>query len=421
MTAAITAAGVAVVGSAIIANQQAKAAEGAANAQKKAIGAATDVERERLAMEQQQYEQQMVEYQRKQAMQEKQQQQTLINLAPYMQAGQGALYEMLALTGMAAPQGAVMPEAAQPVTAGLRAGGMPAPATTAEPGRMGILSGGLQGLRGTVAPTAMAEPSPAASEFQKGGLSLSSKRWQMVGPDASPRAKAAHVLQQVRAEMPNATADQQEAEAINRLNAEQAAAQQQSLLGEARAQVPTIAPTVSPYAGMTGEQAQSTAIEKIAQSPLLQELMGQAETGLLQGAAATGGLRGGRTQAALAQLRPAMLQQEIDKLYGRLQGISGMGQSSILGAPTTAVGAAPTMSYQSQIPGLLTEAGAAQAGGLLGQTQAQRDMFRDVGTMVGWGLEKYGEGGFTPWRPAATTPAPVQSGLGIGNPGAYTP
>jgi hypothetical protein len=153
-------------------------------------------------------------------------------------------------------------------------------------------------------------------------------------------------------------------------HAEQAAAQQQSLLGEARAQVPTIAPTVSPYAGMTGEQAQSTAIEKIAQSPLLQELMGQAETGLLQGAAATGGLRGGRTQAALAQLRPAMLQQEIDKLYGRLQGISGMGQSSILGAPTTAVGAAPTMSYQSQIPGLLTEAGAAQAGGLLGQTQA---------------------------------------------------
>lgn len=260
--------------------------------------------------------------------------------------------------------------------------------------------------------------SPAAQEFAKGGLSLSSKRWQMVNADASPRAQAAHTLQQVRQEMPNATADETQQEAINRLNAQYGLQQQQAAAEEARAMVPTVEAATSPYAGMTGAEAQQTAIQRVAESPLLQELMAQGETGILQSAAATGGLRGGRTQAALAQFRPAMLQQEIDKLYGRLQGISGMGQSSILGAPTTVVGAAPQMSYQSQIPGLLTQAGAAQAGGLLGQAQAQRDMFGDIGTAVGWGLEKYSQGGFAPWKPNTTT-TPNYGGLGIGNPANY--
>lgn len=422
MSAAIAAAGVAVVGSAIISNQNRKAAEGAANAQKKSINAATQVERERLQQEAAQYQEQMQEYRRKQAMAEKQMQQATVQLAPYIQAGQGALYEMLALTGMAAPQGAQMPTAQQPVIAGLRAGGMPAAGTETQPGRMGILGGGAAGLRGGLlpqlpAPVAEAQ-SPAAAEFQKGGLSLSSKRWQLA-QGTSPRKEAADMLARVRSEMPNATADETQQEAINRLNAQYGGLQQAQAIEEARAMVPTVEAATSPYAGMTGAEAQQAAIQKVAESPLLQELMAQGETGLLQNAAATGGLRGGRTQAALAQFRPAMLQQEIDKLYGRLQGISGMGQSSILGAPTTAVGAAPTMNYQSQIPGLLTQAGAAQAGGMLSQANQQNQMLQNIGSAVGWGLEKYGEGGFAPWRPAATTPAPQYAGYGIGNPSNY--
>lgn len=427
MSAAIAAAGVAVVGGAILQNQAAKAQEGAVNAQKKSINAATEVERERLQMEYNQYQEQMAEYRRKQAMSEKQMQQTIVNLAPYMQAGQGALFEMMALTGMAAPQGAQMPEtvSAPAPTAGLMAGA-PAPTAPAAPGRMGILgdTGRMQGLRGTVAPGAqgtaeMPMESPAAQEFAKGGLSLSSKRWQMVNPDASPRAQAAHMLQQVRQEMPTATADETQQEAINRLNAQQAGLQQQQAAEEARAMVPTVEAATSPYAGMTGAEAQQAAIQRVADSPLLQELMAQGEEGLLQSAAATGGLRGGRTQAALAQFRPAMLQHEIDKLYGRLQGISGMGQSSILGAPTTAVGAAPTMNYQSQIPGLLTQAGAAQAGGILGQAQGQQNLWQNIGQAVGWGLEKYGQGGFFGGGTTPTTAAPTYGGLGIGNPSNY--
>lgn len=407
MTAAITAASVAVVGSAILANQSKKAAEGAANAQKKSVDAATDVERERLAQEAQQYQQQMQEYQRKQAMYEKQQQQTMVNLAPYMQAGQGALYEMMALTGMAAPQGAQMPTGQQPVISGLRAGapapagqqqvGAPAPSVgnwitgpvasltqaPSQQGRMGIL-GNTGGTVGGM--------SPAAAEFQKGGLSLSSKRWDMVAPGASPQKEAADMLMQVRAEMPNATAGEQQQEAINRLNAQYGGLQQQAMIDEARAQVPTIEAATSPYAGMTGAEAQQTAIQRVAESPLLQELMAQGETGLLQNAAATGGLRGGRTQAALSQFRPAMLQNEIDKLYSRYQGLSGLGQQSILASPMTAVGATPTYNMDtSQLSNLITQGGAAQAGNLLAQQQYQADMLKNIGTAAGWGIDKYGQ------------------------------
>ncbi|MBT8342939.1 MAG: hypothetical protein KJP07_23265 [Desulfatitalea sp.] len=424
MSAAITAVGIGLAGNAILQNQANKAAEGAANAQKKSISAATQVERERLAQEQAMYQEQMTEYRRKQAMQEKQTQQTIVNLAPYMQAGQGALYEMMALTGMAPPQGAQMPQGPQPVAAGLRAGGMPAPATTTEPGRMGILSGGARGLRGTItgASTPPAAPGPlssaAAAEFGKGGLSLSSKRWKMADPNASPRAQAANMLSQVRGELPNATTQEQQDEAIRRLNQQEATQTQQAMIDEARAQVPTVETAINPYAGMTGAQSQETAVSRIAESPLLQELMAQGETGILQSAARTGGLRGGNVQGALAQFRPQMLQAELDKQYARLQGLSGLGQQSILQAPTTATGAAPTMSYQSDIPGLLTQAGAAEAGGILSQAQGMQDFMRNTGQLVGWGLEKYGQGGFSPWKPGTTT-APNYANLGIGNPSNY--
>lgn len=403
MCGAITAAAVGVVGSAIVGNQQRKAAEGAANAQKSSIDAASQVERERLQQEQRQYEQQLAEYQRRQAMLEKQQARTQVMLAPYMQAGQGALYEMMALTGMAAPQGAQMPDYTTPQATISGIQGTQPPATVTQPGRMGILSAPVAPL-GQQAPEAM---SPAAMEFQKGGLSLGSKRWELAKGD-SPRKQAADMLAQVTAEMPDATPTEQEREAIRRLNAGYASQQQEQGLDAARAQVPDIPAATSPYAGMTGQQAQQSAIERVSQSPLLQELMGQAETGLLQNAAATGGLRGGRTQAALAQLRPAMLQNEIDKLYSRYQGLSGVGQQSILASPTTAGTNIPTMNYQSQIPNLLTQGGAARAGGILAQGNINADLMRTAIGGIGYGLGQLSGSG-----------TPAYSGLGIGNPSNY--
>lgn len=415
-------------------NQQAKAAEGAANAQMKAATAATDVERQRLAQEYQMYQQQMAEYQRRQAINEAQMRQTITNLAPYMQGGQSALYEMMALTGMAAPQGATAPTAVSTPMGGISGTTRPAATTFTTPGTMGIM-GGLRGTGTTAAPVTM---SPAAAEFQKGGLSLGSSRWANVPAGASPRAEAAQMYQQVKSEMPGASEADIQAAAINRLNAQAAAAS-----------VPTVPTATSPYAGMTGQQAQQTAmgglaaspysyqsmssaegLRQIAESPLLQALTAQGEEAILQNAARTGGLRGGNVQGALAQFRPQMMQDELLRRYqtgqselanqySRLQGLSNTGLQSILSAPTTSAGAMPTYSGQSQIPQLLQQYGAAQAGGILGQGQQFTTALNTAGQVAGLTTGLAGIPGLGGFGGTTSTTAPAYSGLGIGNPANY--
>jgi hypothetical protein len=53
-------------------------------------------------------------------------------------------------------------------------------------------------------------------------------------------------------------------------------------------------------AGLRGPEAQQAAIAQIEQSPFLQAQIRQGEEAMLQRASATGGLRGGNIQAALA-------------------------------------------------------------------------------------------------------------------------
>lgn len=148
------------------------------------------------------------------------------------------------------------------------------------------------------------------------------------------------------------------------------------VLGEAPGA--TIDRVVNPYEGMTGAESQAQAIQGIADSPLLAELTRQGEQAMLQNAAATGGLRGGNLQGALAQFRPAMLQAELDKQYNRLAGLSSMGQSSAAG-----VGAGAQQTG-SNIANLLGSAGAASAGGIMGSGQAWQDFLGGTGDRIGW-------------------------------------
>ena len=83
--------------------------------------------------------------------------------------------------------------------------------------------------------------------------------------------------------------------------------------------------------GENGYAGQQAAIDNIEQSPLFQAQLKQGEDAMLQNAAATGGLRGGNMQGALAQYRPQMLNQQIQQQYGNLGGLVGMGQASAAG------------------------------------------------------------------------------------------
>lgn len=80
--------------------------------------------------------------------------------------------------------------------------------------------------------------------------------------------------------------------------------------------------------GLSGRDAQAAAIDGIKSGSQFEELSKQGEYAILANAAATGGLRGGDTQGALAQYRPAMLQSLIDRQLAGLTGLAGMGLSA---------------------------------------------------------------------------------------------
>ena len=123
------------------------------------------------------------------------------------------------------------------------------------------------------------------------------------------------------------------------------------------------------FLGLQGPEAERAAIERISGGETFQALANQGEEALLQRASATGGLRGGNIQGALAQFRPQLLSSLIEQQYGRLGGLTTMGQRSAAG-----VGAAG-METGTNVANLLAQQGAAQAGGELGQAKAYGQLF----------------------------------------------
>ena len=122
--------------------------------------------------------------------------------------------------------------------------------------------------------------------------------------------------------------------------------------------------------GLQGPAAQQQAIAALESSPQFQALQQQGENAILQNAAATGGLRGGNVQAALAQFRPQVLSSLIEQQYGRLGGISSAGLGVTgdlvnLGQASAAGQGAQAGTLGANVANLLGQQGAATAGGQL--------------------------------------------------------
>ena len=120
--------------------------------------------------------------------------------------------------------------------------------------------------------------------------------------------------------------------------------------------------------GLNGNGAQSTAIQAVQNGSEYQGLKQQGENAILQNASATGGLRGGNTEGALAQFSPQLLQTLIQQQYSNLAGMSGQGLNA------TNTGAQTTQNTADNVSNLQVGQGAAQAGGTLGQAQAYNQM-----------------------------------------------
>lgn len=80
--------------------------------------------------------------------------------------------------------------------------------------------------------------------------------------------------------------------------------------------------------GLSGEEKQKEALSSLENSPFFKGLFQQGENAILQNAGATGGLRGGNVQSALAQFRPQMFADVIQQRLANLGGLASLGQSS---------------------------------------------------------------------------------------------
>jgi hypothetical protein len=134
--------------------------------------------------------------------------------------------------------------------------------------------------------------------------------------------------------------------------------------------------------GLRGPEAQQAYVAGQEQSPIFQALARQQEESILQNASATGGLRGGNVQGALAQFRPALLNQFLEQQYGKLGGMTALGQQSAAG-----VGAAGQQSAGA-IADLFGQAGAARAGSALGVGRALSGPFNLASTLGGMSAAK---------------------------------
>jgi len=133
-------------------------------------------------------------------------------------------------------------------------------------------------------------------------------------------------------------------------------------------------------AGVSGADAQQAAINALQQGPEFNALVQQGEQGILQSAAATGGLRGGNVQGALSQFRPQVLSSLIEQQYNRLGGLATAGQNAATGVGTAG------MQTGVNVGNLLAQQGAAQAGGTLAAAQTWGNTIGSIGTGIGRGM-----------------------------------
>lgn len=142
------------------------------------------------------------------------------------------------------------------------------------------------------------------------------------------------------------------------------------------------------FAGLNGPEQLQGAIDSVLNSPMFSSSLKQGENAILQNASATGGLRGGNTQSALAQFRPQLLSSLIDQQYQRLGGLTTLGQNSAvmqanLGQQTA-----------GNISNLFQQAGAAQAGSQIAAGNAAANSTRAWGNAGQQIIGYYAGGGF---------------------------
>lgn len=209
------------------------------------------------------------------------------------------------------------------------------------------------------------------------------------------------------------SADAQRSAANKAADAQEAAAN--AGVAEQRRQLESIQKLLDPYVsagtlatsaqkdliGLNGNGPQQAAIDALRKSPQFTSALDLGEQSILANASATGGLRGGNTQAALAQFSPALLASLINDQYSRLGGLTSIGENAA--AMTGNAG----MATGNNVTQLLAQMGQAQAGAALAQGRATTGWVNGLSGALG---QFAGAGGFNRLFPQNTTPSPNAAG-----------
>lgn len=153
--------------------------------------------------------------------------------------------------------------------------------------------------------------------------------------------------------------------------------------------------------GLGGVDAQQAAIDRLKGGAEFGSMKKVGEEAILANASATGGLRGGNVQAGLAQYDQSLLTSLINQQYARLGGLSKDGLTA--GGQVAGIGTNVAEGNSADI----NSAGAAEAGGILGQAKAATGAINGVVNAAGVFM-----GGRTPV--AAVTPGAPIGGFGGG-------
>lgn len=129
--------------------------------------------------------------------------------------------------------------------------------------------------------------------------------------------------------------------------------------------------------GLGGDEAQQSAIDALKASPEFTSLVQTGEEGLLQNASATGGLRGGNTAGFLSELRPNILTSLINRQFGRLGGLTSIGQNAAAGTGNAG------MRTGENISKIRGDVGDAQASSFLSAGRANATLYGDIAKTIG--------------------------------------
>lgn len=160
--------------------------------------------------------------------------------------------------------------------------------------------------------------------------------------------------------------------------------------------------------GVNGNSAQNAFYQQLQNSPAYAAMLKQGNNAILQNASATGGLRGGNTQAALAQFAPNLLNNLAQQQIGQFGSLVSLGQNAAAGVGNAG------MQTGNNIANLLGQQGAAQAGGALGVSNAYGGLAANLTNLAGYGLKQYQQnqqGG----QVAGTAGALGNGGIGTSN------